>query len=165
MLQFLKKHETRKLVSRLMREFIAPYTPKLMLALVFMILVALATAALAYMIKPIIDNGFAHPKLDILLWACAAVFLTFVVKGGASYGESVVMTFVGQRIISDIQNCLFKHIMRLDLAYFHNTPSGELLSRFTNDVNMMRNAMENTLLNLGKDLILLVSLLPASSRS
>ncbi|MDP4725068.1 MAG: lipid A export permease/ATP-binding protein MsbA [Alphaproteobacteria bacterium] len=159
MLQFLKKHETRKLVSRLMREFIAPYTPKLMLALVFMILVALATAALAYMIKPIIDNGFAHPKLDILLWACAAVFLTFVVKGGASYGESVVMTFVGQRIISDIQNCLFKHIMRLDLAYFHNTPSGELLSRFTNDVNMMRNAMENTLLNLGKDLILLVCLI------
>ena len=159
MFQFLKKHETRKLISRLLREFIAPYKSKLLLALVFMILVALATAALAYMMKPIIDSGFAHPKLDILLWACGAVFLTFVVKGGASYGESVVMTFVGQRIISDIQNSLFKQLMKLDLAYFHNTPSGELLSRFTNDVNMMRNAMENTLLNLGKDLILLVCLI------
>lgn len=157
--QFLKKHETRKLISRLMREFIAPYKAKLLLALFFMVLVALATASLAYMMKPIIDSGFAHPKLDILLWACAAIFLTFVVKGGASYGESVVMTFVGQRIISDIQNCLFKQLMKLDLAYFHNTPSGELLSRFTNDVNMMRNAMENTLLNLGKDFITLTCLI------
>ncbi|MES2607484.1 MAG: lipid A export permease/ATP-binding protein MsbA [Pseudomonadota bacterium] len=159
MFHFVKEHETRKLISRLMREFIVPYKSKLILALFFMILVALATASLAYMMKPIIDNGFAHPKLDILLWACGAVFLTFVVKGGASYGESVVMTFVGQRIISDIQNCLFKQLMKSDLAYFHNTPSGELLSRFTNDVNMMRNAMENTLLNLGKDLITLICLI------
>jgi subfamily B ATP-binding cassette protein MsbA len=157
--QFIKKHETRKLVSRLMREYIAPYKAKLSLAFLFMVLVALATSAFPYMLKPIIDNGFANPDMSQLLWVCGAVFLAFIIRGAASYGESVVMTFVGQRIISDIQNSLFKHLMKADLAYFHKTPSGELLSRFTNDVNMMRNAMATTLISLGKDSITLVCLI------
>lgn len=158
MLQSLKKQDSRKLISRLMRDFVAPYKSRLALACFFMVLVALATTALPYMLKPIIDNGFSHPETSTLFWVCFAVFMAFFVKGVASYGESVVMTFVGQRIISDIQNHLFKHLMKADLAFFHRTPSGELLSCFTNDVNMMRNAMENTIIALGKDSITLISL-------
>ena len=155
----MKEHETRKLVSRLMREFIAPYKARLGLAFLFMILAALATTALPYLLKPVFDDVFTHADVYLLIVVCGAVFLAFVVKGGSSYGESVVMTFVGQRIISDIQNSLFRHLMNADLAYFHNTPSGELISRFTNDVNMMRNAMANTLIGLGKDTLTLVFLI------
>ncbi|MDP3372350.1 MAG: ABC transporter ATP-binding protein [Candidatus Paracaedibacteraceae bacterium] len=158
MLPSLKKHDSRKLISRLMRDFVAPYKNRLALACLFMVLVALATTALPYMLKPIVDNGFSHPDTNTLFWVCFAVFMAFFIKGGASYGESVVMTFVGQRIISDIQNHLFKHLMKADLSFFHKTPSGELLSCFTNDVNMMRNAMENTIIALGKDSITLMSL-------
>ena len=159
MFQFLKKHETRKLVSRLMREFIAPYKARLALAFIFMILVATSTASLPYMLKDVIDNGFTHPNITLLLWVCGGVFLAFLVKGSSSYGQSVIMMFVGQRIISDIQNNLFKHLMKADLAYFHNTPSGELISRFTNDVNMMRNAMATTLIGIGKDFVTLIFLI------
>ncbi len=157
--RFLKKHETRKLISRIVREFIAPYKMRLFLALFFMILAATSTTAFPYMLKPIIDHGFSNPNITQLIVVCVAVFFVFVIKGGSSYGESVVMTYVGQRIISDIQNNLFKHLMNSDLGYFHKTPTGELISRFTNDVNMMRSAMATTLIGFGKDTITLVCLI------
>jgi subfamily B ATP-binding cassette protein MsbA len=93
---------------------------------------------------------------------CGGIFLSFVVKGASSFGESVIMTYVGQRIISDLQNRLFSHLMHLDLSFFHGTSSGDLLSRFTNDVNLMRNAVATTLVGFGKDtftLLFLVSLM------
>ncbi len=153
------EYETRKLVKRLMRQFIAPYVRRLLLAFLFMVLAALATAAVPALIKPVIDDVFIKADGHVLVFVCMGVLLAFGVKGAASYAEAVIMTFVGQRIISDIQNCLFKHLMKADLAFFHATPSGELLSRFTNDVNMMRNAMANTLIGLGKDLLTLVCLI------
>jgi len=142
-----------------MHDFIAPYKVRLALAFLFMVLAALATAAFPYMLKPIIDNGFTHSEIHMLLLVCGAVFLAFVIKGLASYGEAVTMAFVGQRIISDIQNSLFRHLMKADLSFFHKTPSGELISRFTNDVNMMRNAMATTLIGLGKDSLTLICLI------
>ena len=69
------------------------------------------------------------------------------------------MTEVGQKIITDIQNRLFSHLMKADLTFFHNTPSGDLISRFTNDVNQMRMAVATTLLGLGRDLFGLIFLI------
>lgn len=124
-----------------------------------MIFAAAATAALPFLLQPVFDDVFAHGTPKMLITFCGAVFLAFVVKGAASYGESVVMTYVGQKIISDIQNRLFSHLMKCDLAFFHRITSGELLSHLTNDVNMMRNAMSNTLIGLGKDSFTLIFLI------
>ncbi|MCX7337812.1 MAG: ABC transporter ATP-binding protein [Alphaproteobacteria bacterium] len=141
----------RILAKRILAEHIAPYKPNFALACFFMVLAALATAALPYLLQPVFDDVFTANDPKLLAYFCGAVLTAFIVKGIASYGESVVMTYVGQKIISDIQNRLFAHLMKADLSFFHNTTSGDLLSRFTNDVNMMRNAMANTLIGLGKD--------------
>ena len=158
MFNLKNEYETRRLVKRLTRQFITPYVNRLILAFLFMVLAALATAAVPALIKPVIDDVFIRADGHMLVFVCLGVLSAFGVKGAASYAEAVVMTFVGQRIISDIQNSLFKHLMKSDLAFFHATSSGELLSRFTNDVNMMRNAMANTLIGLGKDMLTLVCL-------
>jgi subfamily B ATP-binding cassette protein MsbA len=137
--------------QRIFHEHIRSYGWYFTVALVLMILAALATAALPYFLKPIFDEIFTHCTPQTLAMICTGIFLAFFVKGFTSFGESVIMTYVGQRIISDLQNRLFAHLMHSDLAFFHNTSSGDLLSRFTNDINQMRSAVASTLAGMGKD--------------
>ena len=154
-----KSHE---LGRRIFHEHIRPYGRYFGIAIILMILAALSTSALPYLLQPVFDEVFTHGTPQLLMFVCGGIFLAFVVKGATSFGEAVIMTYVGQRIISDLQNRLFSHLMHLDLAYFHGTSSGDLLSRFTNDVNLMRNAVATTLVGFGKDsftLIFLVSLM------
>jgi subfamily B ATP-binding cassette protein MsbA len=146
------------LAQRLVREHIVVYKKSFGVALLFMLLAAASTAALPYLLQPVFDDVFTHGTPSMLAFFCGAVLLAFVVKGASSYGESVVMTYVGQKIISDIQNRLFTHLMKADLAFFHKTTSGELLSTLTNDVNMMRAAMSNTVIGIGKDSFTLIFL-------
>jgi subfamily B ATP-binding cassette protein MsbA len=87
------------------------------------------------------------------------VLTAFVIKGLASYGETVTMTRIGQSIISDIQNRVLSHLLSLDLDYFHKRNSGEILSRFTNDVSLMRNSVATTIVGFGRDSFTLLFLI------
>lgn len=149
----------RLLAKRLFHEHIIAYRSQFAWAILFMIIAALATAALPYLLQPVFDEVFTKNDPKLLLIFCGSVFASFIIKGFASYGEAVVMTYIGQKIITDIQDRLFKHLIISDLSFFHNVPSGELLSRFTNDVNMMRVAMTNTVIGLGKDTLTLFFLI------
>ncbi|MDF3033410.1 MAG: ABC-type multidrug transport system, ATPase and permease component [Alphaproteobacteria bacterium] len=152
------RSQSHELGRRIFHEHIRPYGRYFGVALVLMVLAALSTSALPYLLEPVFDKVFTNGTPRLLMWVCGGIFLAFVVKGATSFGEAVIMTYVGQRIISDLQNRLFSHLMHLDLAFFHGTSSGDLLSRFTNDINLMRNAVATTLVGIGKDSFTLVFL-------
>ncbi len=144
-------HSTWKLVARLVREGIKPYFGKLALALFFMAITAAATAMSAWLMDPVVNKVFVERRSDLLWPVGLAVVSTAFVKGVAAYSQSALMSFVGLRIISDMQDRLFRHLLRMDLAYFHGTTTGRLLTRMTNDVNLIRAAVSNALISLGKD--------------
>ncbi len=153
-----QSNSTGALISRLGRESIRPYVGWIMFALVCMALVAGATALSAYLMKPVINDVFVGKDRGLLLPISAAVILTFAVKGLANYGQAVLMSFVGLRIVTDTQHRLYAHLMQLELGFFHDSPTGNLLSRFTIDINMMRNAVSNALTGFGKDFLTLIFL-------
>ena len=68
------------------------------------------------------------------------------------------MSFVGQRIITDTQHRLYAHLSTMELGFFHRMPTGNLISRFTIDINMMRAAVSNALTGIGKDFLTLICL-------
>ncbi|MBO32920.1 MAG: lipid A export permease/ATP-binding protein MsbA [Rhodospirillaceae bacterium] len=146
------------MISRLGQESIRPYVGWIIFALVCMALVAGATALSAYLMKPVINDVFVGKDRGLLLPISAAVILTFAVKGLANYGQAVLMSFVGLRIVTDTQHRLYAHLMQLELGFFHDSPTGNLLSRFTIDINMMRNAVSNALTGFGKDFLTLIFL-------
>lgn len=154
-----KKHvATGALMRRLWREHITHYKGRLGLALIMMIVVAGCTAAFAKLIEPILDEIFIQ-KNGSALWPVAlSVLFVFTMRGLATYGEAVIMNGVGQGIIRDIQNRMFRHIIQADLSFFHSSPIGTLISRFTYDVNMLRYAVSNTITGMGKDIITLAFL-------
>lgn len=147
---------TSTLIKRLIQNYARPYFGHLILAAVTMIIVALASVAPAKLIEPIINDIFVAKKATMLLPVTLMVVGVFLVKGIATYIESVLTGHVGQRIIADLQKDLFNHLILDDLEFFQNTTSGNLVSHFTNDVNKLNTAVTGTLTNLCKDGLTLI---------
>lgn len=149
---------TRVLMARLFREYVRQYVGWLCLAMLFMAIVAGATALSIYLLDPVINEIFIARNEEMLLLVGGAIIATFTVKGAANYAQAVLMSYVGLRIVSDSQNRLFSHLSRMNVAFFHRHPVGSLISRFTVDIHAMRGAVSNALTSLGKDIMSLIGL-------
>ena len=150
---------TRRLAARLFNEHVMPYRVRFLFAVVFMIVAAVANGAIPFILQPVFDDVFYKGNPDLLFLISGSVFVAFAIRGFASYGEAITMSVIGQRIICDLQNRLFSHLMKLDLNFYHRNSSGELISRFTNDIMLMRYSVSNVIVGLGKDLTSLVVLI------
>lgn len=143
---------------RLVRDHVRPHLGRLLLAGLCMAVAAGATAALAYLMEPVLDEIFLEKDRTLLVVVPVAVIVITLIRGAATYGQAVLMAFVGQRVIADLQSRVFAHILRFDLAFFQDTALGKLVSRLTNDVNMMRNAVANALTGMVRDSLTLLLL-------
>ncbi len=154
-----EKNTSLDTYKRVIHTFVMPHRKKIFFAVFFMIIGSLATSFLPYSLKPVFDKIFVSKDGSVLFIVCLSVLSAFIIKGISAYAESVLMNQVGQRIITDIQKKLASHLLYQDLEYFIKTSSGQIISYFTSDVIMMRNAMATTLMGIGKDLFTLIFLL------
>jgi subfamily B ATP-binding cassette protein MsbA len=152
-------HSSKTLLTRLYREYISRYNRKIILAVCCMILAGITTAANAYMMKPVLDDIFINRDHNKLFIIPALIILIFFVGSVANYFHTLYMRYVGSRIIADMQMHLFAHLLKSDLRLFHDQSSGRLISRFTNDIQMMRNAVSSTLTAIAKEFITMVCLI------
>jgi len=146
------------LVWRLARDFMRPHLPRVLVAFLLMGAAAGSTALRAWLMQPVLDRVFVGREASWLLLIAGAALAIALVKGIADYGEAVLMNRIGQRVIADVQIALFARLMRADLAYFHAHPSGTLISRFTSDAVLLRNAAANVLAAIGKDALTVIFL-------
>ena len=146
------------LVRRLVRENVRHYWGYLALALLCMAVVSGTTAMSAYLMKPIVNDVFIAKNEDMLWLVSGFVLVTFLAKGIASYGQSLLMAYVGLRIVADCQTRLYRHLIGMDLGFFNSMPSGRLVSRFLVDINNMRSAVSNAFTGLGKEFLSLIGL-------
>jgi subfamily B ATP-binding cassette protein MsbA len=149
---------TQSLVARLVREYVRPHRGRLILAVLCMAVVAGTTAANAYLMKPVFDDVFILKDKSMLFIIPITILLIAVIKGAATYGQSVLMSYIGQKIVATIQHGMFSHLMWADIAYFQKTATGKLISRFNNDANMLRAAVSNVLVGIAKDTLTLIFL-------
>ncbi len=149
---------TRALAQRLVRVYLSPHIYGVICGLLCMIAGAACTALLAKQMEPVIDEVFIARNINMLIGVAVQIFAIFMVKGLADYGQSVAMTHVGERIVADIRTHLIKHVLKADMSFFHTTPSGELISRFITDVNMLHRIISRTITCIGKDSLTLVFL-------
>lgn len=151
-------YNSSTLMKRLMKEYIRPYRGKLLLAVACMIIAAGMTAANAWMLQPVLDEIFLKKNTDMLTIIVAGVIAITAINSVASYGQSVLLRYVGQRVISDMQIKLFDHLLRSDVGVLHSHTTGGLISRFTNDIMLMRMAVSNVLVALAKESVTLIFL-------
>jgi subfamily B ATP-binding cassette protein MsbA len=146
------------LVWRLARDFMRPHVRRILFAFLLMGLAAGSTAGRAWLMEPVLDRIFVAREGSLLLLIAGSALALALVKGLADYGDAVLMTRVGQRVIADVQLALFARLMRADLAYFYAHSSGTLISRFTSDAALLRGAAANVLGAIGKDAVTVVFL-------
>ena len=154
----LPKDSGLNLMKRLAKDYIRPYTGLMLLALVFMAVAAAATAGIAQLIQPVLDEVLSGTNAAVIIPIGLLVLGTFAARGISTYLHTVIMNKIGQSIVADIQRDLFGHLMKLDLAFYHANPSGQLISRVINDVSVMRIAVSESATAFGKSLLTLIFL-------
>lgn len=137
---------------------VVPYRPQLVAAMVCMLLVAGLSAGQAYMVKPLLDEIFFNQDRFMLNLVPALLVLLFIVKGLSYYGYNYLLNKVGQSVIRDLRNRIYQHIQSLPLAFFHKTPTGELISRVISDVTLIQGAVSRVLVGLLKDFFQMLGL-------
>ncbi len=147
------------LIRRILVQYVRPYAGGLMLAVLLMLIAAAMTGAMAKLMEPIIDKVFTERNKEMLFPVAFSVMGVFVVRGLATYGHTVMMNRLAQRVIADIQRDMFGHLVYADLAFFHAQPSGALMSRFISDVNQIRTALTQSLTGIGKNVFTLLFLM------
>ncbi|MBC6441092.1 MAG: ABC transporter ATP-binding protein [Rhodospirillales bacterium] len=149
---------TQTIVGRLLREHIKRYIPQMLLAVVFMGLVAATTAAYAWLVQPILDEVFIEKDHSRLWTITIAVLAVFAIKGMADYAQTVIMARVSMRIVADIRQRVYESLIRADLAFFHGASTGGLIAGCMNNVDLMRDTVANTLTAMAKDILTLTFL-------
>jgi ATP-binding cassette, subfamily B, bacterial MsbA len=135
-----------------------PHTAKFSIALFCMLAVGATTSALAFLVQPTLDEIFLKKDSTALLWIPFAVVGIYLTKGACSYGQTVLMNFIGQRIVADLRAALYRKIQTQSLAFFTKNPTGTLMSRITNDVSFIQGAVSEAVTSLLKDSFTLVGL-------
>jgi subfamily B ATP-binding cassette protein MsbA len=143
---------------RRLLELVKPYWLKLGLAMICMLFVSLLTAGQAFLVKPALDDVFLKKDARMLLLLPIAIILLFLLKGIFDYGQAYLMNYVGLRIVADMREKLYNHLQNLSLSFFTNTPTGILISRITNDVNLVQGSVSNAVTGLIKDAFTILGL-------
>jgi len=154
----IQRSKTLPLVKRLFNDYVRSYKFYIAMAVICMVFAAATTAANAWIMQPVLDDVFLDKNKDMLMILPIAVLIIAIVRGFSEFGQSVLMLLVGQRTIGDIQKDMYASLMKADLSFFHNNPSGNLVARFISDVNRLRHSVTTTLTGIAKDTLTLIFL-------
>ena len=131
-----------------------PHRGRLAAALGAMVLYGAASAGVAALIQPVFDEVL--PTRENLVPVAAAILVVYFLKGIGAYLSGYLMTDVGQRVVCDLRNLLFRHILGQSVAFFSLQTTGRLMSRINNDVGQVQRAVSETLGDLARESLSLV---------
>ena len=135
-------------------QYAKPYRFRLAWAVVGMLIYAVGSAGLAALIKPIVDRTLPNKEqLGLMAWG---IVILYLIKGVGSYGSSYLMADVGQRVVMDLRNALFRHILGQSAGFFAQKTTGQLMSRINNDVGQVQQAVSETIGDLARESLAVV---------
>ena len=155
----IQNNSTRSILLRIFKNYINRHSKKVFISILCMILVSATTAINAWMMQPVLDDIFINKDKSLLIIIPLAIFLIALIKGLSSYIQSVMMSFIGYKIVADLQNDMFKSLIKCDISFFSKTNSGTLISRFLADVGALSRGVHNVIINIIKDFFTLIFLI------
>jgi subfamily B ATP-binding cassette protein MsbA len=154
----MEKHNIRYLVKRIAKAYLKPYFGRIGFALFWMVVASAMTGLFAWIIGPVMDHVMVPGNGNYILPICILLFVSMVIRGGATYLHTVQMAKVSHSVVADIQSGLFTHMLCLDVRFFQDNMSGSLVARVISDVQVMRSALSDSMTGIGKNFVTLVIL-------
>ncbi|SCW39936.1 ATP-binding cassette, subfamily B [Rhizobium mongolense subsp. loessense] len=124
-----------------------------------LVVVALSTAFTAWIMKVIIDEAFANRRADMVWIICLAIFIAFVLRGFASYGQAVALSRIGNNIVARYQRRLYAHLMTLSVGFYNEARSAHIAAQVSQNVGGIRDVMNLTITSTARDLLTFIALL------
>lgn len=131
---------------------------RLFLAMACMMVIALATSATAFLVKPALDDIFFNKDIKMLKLIPIVVIIIYLLRGLGMYGQAYLMNYVGESVIRRLRNSLYDHIQDLPISFFHKEKTGTLMSRVTNDVGVIKGMVSTAVTGALKDVFTIVGL-------
>lgn len=145
--------------QRQLFDLIKRYKMGLFLGTACMLLVAASSAVSALLIKPVMDDIFVKQDIEMLRLMPIVVVIVFFLRGLGDYGQEYYMNYVGQRIIKDLRDRLYERVMDLPLSFFQQERTGVLMSRITNDVNVIRSMVSTAVTSIVRHFFTILGLI------
>jgi ATP-binding cassette, subfamily B, bacterial MsbA len=127
-------------------------------AMICALLISSTTGAMAWLLKPAIDEIFIKKNLAMISLFPIVIIGLYVIRGIGIYGQEYLMSFVGQDVIRQLRNRLYARIQDLPISFFQKEKTGVLMSRITNDVNMIKNMVSDTVKATLRDCFTIITL-------
>jgi ATP-binding cassette subfamily B protein len=118
-------------------ELLRPYRGRVLIAMASLVLATAASLAPPYLAKLAIDDGITPGNVEALNWIVAAFVLSALLYWGATYLQTYLVGWVGQRVLQDLRLRIFTHLQRQSIGFFSRRKTGVLISRLTNDVQAL----------------------------
>ncbi|MEX6505949.1 ABC transporter ATP-binding protein [Jiella sp. M17.18] len=144
----------KRIIAENGRIFVRQYA----IAIACLILVAASTAFMAWIMRDVIDKIFVQQNRTAIVSLPIVVFLSFAVRGLATYGQGVILSRIGNNIVARYQRRLFAHITELSVDFFAENRSAHLAARINQNVSGIRDTLNLTITSIARDALSLVFL-------
>jgi ATP-binding cassette, subfamily B, bacterial MsbA len=148
-----------ELYKRLWKSYISPYTKLFVIGILLSLAVSGLTGATAWLIKPALDNIFIQKDRSMLYVIPGIVVLVFALKGLFSYLQEYVMAYLGQTIIMNIRNDVYRKIIYLPVADYTRLTTGTLTTRVYYDVDVLQRIVAGSIKDTVQRIFTIISLL------
>ena len=128
--------------------YMRPYVKKFVLAVVCIILASAANLYVPWIIKDMIDDVLADKNMALLNAICIGIVVIIFLRGIFYFGQSYLVSYIGQKVIIDVREVMFRKFQRMPLAYYDRHQTGEIMSFVTNDVAAIQSALVDNLIDL-----------------
>ena len=151
-------HRTANLFARMWRDYLRPYSGRILLALLFLVIEGSTLGMLSWMLKPLFDRVFVGGDTDAIWWVGGAIFALFLIRATTFVINRSLMTSVSLAVSTSMQTDLLRHIMTLDGGFFQQNPPGALIERVQGDSIAVQGVWSTFIAGAGRDMVSLVSL-------
>ena len=149
----------RSAIIRLIFDYLITHKFTIFIALLMMIISAAATGLHAWLVRPALDEVLIKGNKEMLFLIPFAIIMVTLCKGIATYTHSYQMSKVAHSVIAKLQTQMFEKLMYLNLTYFNDSKSGNLISRLVNDTYYLRMAIVKSVTAVIKDILVIIFLL------
>ena len=131
--------------------YLKPYWKRFGLACLCTLPLSFCSAGIAFLVQPALDDVFLKNDLQMLTLIPLCIILLFYVKGAFEYAYHYLMGSTGLRIMADVRNRVYAHFQTLSHSFFFKHATGQLMSRITNDVNLLQCAINSGVVKIFKE--------------
>ena len=129
------------------------------LAILGMVVFALSEASFAYLMKPLLDDGFIKRDESVLKWIPIAIVLIFVVRMLASFTRTYCMAYIGRQVINKLRRQMFEKLLTLSSSEYDKSSSGSVITKFSFDIEQVAASVSSSLTVFIQDTLRILALL------